>query len=200
MKSIFLCAFAVLATTVSSQAAYISGVIQFDPQIAPDTGSLNQAFTFVSMESTSGVGFFSGFPNTHWEPLALPAAPGAIGQPISLSGVDFGTFTGSVAEDTAEFSVSTGYFRVMKLAGNWAPGTTGLFTGYTDAVQAEFFMSFNRDLAAGALINPTVVFHATGLAASVPEPALGILLPVSLAAAGMIYRRRRRIVLGNVAV
>jgi hypothetical protein len=198
MKSILLCALAVLVTTVSSQAAYISGVVQFDPQITPDTGSLNQAVTFVSMKSTSGVGFFSAFPNTPWEPLAVPAAPGAVGKPIALSGLDFGTFSGVVAEDTAEFMAPTGYFRVMRLAGNWSPGTTGLFTGFTDAVQAEFFISLNRDLAAGALINSTVVFYATGLPAAVPEPALGVLLPIGLAAAGMIYRRRQKTALSKV--
>lgn len=196
MKSILFCTFAVLVTTVSSQAAYISGAVQFDPQITPDTGSLNQAVTFVSMKSAAGVGFFSAFPNTPWEPLAIPAAPGAVGQPIALSGLDFGTFSGVVAEDTAEFMVPTGYFRVMRLAGNWSPGTTGLFTGFTDAAQAEFFISFNRDLAAGSLINSTVVFYS----AAVPEPALGVLLPIGLAAAGMIYRRRQKIAINKAIV
>jgi hypothetical protein len=197
MKNFLVCAFVVLVTTVSSQAAYISGVVQFDPQITPNTGSLNQAITFVTMESAFGVGFFSAFPNTPWEPLAIPAAPGSVGSPISLSGLDFGTFSGVVAEDTAESPATTAYFRVLKLAGNWSPGTTGLFTGFTDAVQAEFIIAMNRDLAAGALINSTVVFHATGLPAAVPEPALGALLPIGLAAAGMIYRRRQKIAMSK---
>ena len=200
MKSILLCAFAVLVTTVSSQAAYISGVVQFNPQITPSTGSLNQAVTFVSMTSAAGVGFFSSFPNTPWQPLAIPMAPGSVGKPIALSGLDFGTFSGVVAEDTAETKSATGYFRTMRLAGNWSPGTTGLFTGFTDPVQSEFFITLNRDPAVGALIVSTVVFYATGLPAAVPEPALGVLLPIGVAAASVIYRRRRKIAISETGV
>ena len=199
MKNCIFGALMFFALTVSAQAAFISGAVQFDIQLTPDTGSLNQAITFTSMKTGGGTGFFSGFPETHWEPFALPAGP-ALGQPVSLSTANFGTFTGTVVEDDGEFlsQISlTGYFRNIIITGGWVPGSASIFDGFRDPVQARFFISLNRGLDAGAKIIPTSIFQAKGI--PVPEPTLGFGVPLALTLAGFVYRRRQRVAASGAA-
>lgn len=188
MKTCFLGTLMFLALTVSAQAAYISGVVQFESQIAPNTGSLDQAITFDTMKITVGTGFFSGFPETHWEPFALPAGP-ATGQGVSLSTAYFGTFTGIVTEDSGELPVTTGFFRNIIIGGAWVPGNAVVFNGFRDPVQARFFISLKRDASTSMVIVPTSIFQAQGVA--VPEPVVGFGVPLALTLAGLVYRRRK---------
>ncbi len=190
MKTCILGTLMFLALTVSAQAAFISGVVQFESQVTPSTGSLNQAITFATMKTTVGTGFFSGFPETHWEPFALPVGP-STGQFVSLSTADFGTFTGTVTVDSGELPVSTGFFRNIIIDGGWVPGTLSVFNGFRDPVQARFFITLNRDASTGMTIVPTSIFQAKGI--PVPEPALGFGVPLALTVAGLVYRRRQRV-------
>ncbi|MEN9556862.1 MAG: hypothetical protein RLZZ232_3148 [Planctomycetota bacterium] len=190
MKTCILGTLMFFALTVSAQAAFIFGVVEFETKIIPNTGSLNQAITFSEMKSTVGTGFFNGFPATHWDPLALPAGPG-LGQPVVLSAAEFGTFTGTVTEDAGEKLESTGAFRSIIIDGGWVPGTLSVFNGFRDPVQARFYISLKRDANTGTTIVPTSIFYAKGI--PVPEPALGFGVPLALTVAGLVYRRRQRV-------
>ena len=197
MKTCILGTLMFLTLTVSAQAAYISGVVQFDAHVTPDTGSLNQPITFVSMKTMVGTGFFAGFPETSWEPFSLPAGP-AEGQSVSLSTPDFGTFTGTIVDDKGELDVTTGYFRNIIINGGWVPGNLSVFNGFRDPVQSRFFITLKRDASTGMVIVPTSIFQAKGI--PVPEPALGFGVPLALTVAGLVYRRRQRIAASGAAV
>ena len=91
-------------------AEYILGSVGFTTNVSPGTGNLNQAMTFLNLQSTTSTsGFFAGFsPGTGWGNFTLNANS-SMSSVVSINDPSFGNFSGTVVTDTGEYSLGTGF-------------------------------------------------------------------------------------------
>ena len=164
--------------------------------VVPDSGSLDQALALSSVTSNSNQsGDFSGLSvGTLWGDLNLGAFTTA-GSTISLTSLDFGTFTGTIVGDTGEFSVGVGFSRALSATGTWTPGSNAIFGGDTSTMNNSNLSITLTKSSAGSTIGAAIVLDtstSTTHIGSTPEPSSLVLAGIGVCGlAYRVYRRRK---------
>jgi hypothetical protein len=182
----------------SAYAEYILGSVGFTTYVSPGTGNLNQAMTFLNLQSTTSTsGFFAGFsPGTAWGNFTLNANS-SISSVVSINDSSFGNFSGTVVTDTGEYSLGTafaqGFTRYVTVQGQWTPGTQTAFAGVGARLAAiTITLTRNAPLSGtdGTAISGGLTLQSFGNAA-VPEPSSMIFAGLSAAIGAFTFIRRR---------
>ncbi len=185
----WLAALAVVSTcVVPAKADMIVGSIGFNVEgtITPTSGSLNQAFTLTDVRTNNTAdGDWTAFING--VPVDTSINVGAfnsVGQVFNFSSTSFGTFTGSVIDDSGQVGTGIAASRSISVLGLFTPGTLLVASGYNEVVQGQLLVSLENISGGGRSAN--MIFGTQ----AVPEPSSCVLCVLGIG--GWFAARRRR--------